>query len=121
MPLTAIKSKMAVVLSVRFVVDNLQRLDKLNINKVHFGACKMRSRLPFRLQQFARGMALWKSSGYIGGNWKDCDAKFPVYNPATGQELGKVADMGRKDAEESVKQAYDAFKVWKNVTTKVLN
>ena len=72
-----------------------------------------------RLPQFARGMALWRSSGYIGGKWKDCDAKFAVYNPATGQELGRVADMGRKDAEEAVQEAYDAFKVWKNVTTKV--
>jgi len=27
--------------------------------------------------------------------------------------------MGRNDAEEAVNQAYDAFKVWKNVTTKV--
>lgn len=71
------------------------------------------------LRQFARGMALFRSSGYIGGKWKDCDAKFPVYNPATGQELGRVADMGRNDAEEAVNQAYDAFKVWKNVTTKV--
>jgi len=61
-------------------------------------------------------MALFRNSGYIGGKWKDCDARFPVYNPATGVEIGKVADMGRKDAEEAVTQAYDAFKSWKNVT-----
>lgn len=78
----------------------------------------MRARLQCHLRQLARGMALFRSSGYIGGKWKDCDAKFPVYNPATGQELGRVADMGRNDAEEAVNQAYDAFKVWKNVTTK---
>ena len=81
--------------------------------------CKMRTRLVCRLRQLARGMALFRSSGYIGGKWKDCDSKFSVYNPATGQELGRVADMGRIDAEEAVNQAYDAFKVWKNVTTKV--
>lgn len=79
----------------------------------------MRARLQCHLRQLARGMALFRSSGYIGGKWRDCDAKFPVYNPATGQELGRVADMGRNDAEEAVNQAYDAFKVWKNVTTKV--
>lgn len=69
--------------------------------------------------QFTRGMALFRSSGYIGGKWKDCDAKFPVCNPATGEEIGKVANMGRSDAEEAVTQAYNAFKSWKNVTTNV--
>lgn len=78
----------------------------------------MRARLPRGLLGCIRGMALYRSSGYIGGKWKDCETKFPVYNPATGQEIGKVSDMGREDAEEAVKQAYDAFKVWKNVTTK---
>lgn len=66
--------------------------------------------------QFFRGMALFRSSGYIGGKWKDCDAKFPVYNPATGEEIGRVSDMGRKDAEEAVTQAYKAFNSWKNAT-----
>lgn len=78
----------------------------------------MRARSPCGLLECIRGMALYRSSGYIGGKWKNCEAKFPVYNPATGQEIGRVSDMGREDAEEAVKQAYDAFKVWKNVTTK---
>ena len=79
----------------------------------------MRARLPCGLLGCIRGMALYRSSGYIGGKWKDCETKFPVYNSATGQEIGRVSDMGREDAEEAVKQAYDAFQVWKNVTTKV--
>lgn len=79
----------------------------------------LRVRLPLMTVQFTRAMALFRSSGYIGGKWKDCDAKFPVYNPATGEEIGKVANMGRSDAEEAVIQAYNAFKSWKNVTTNV--
>ena len=81
----------------------------------------LRVRLPLMTVQFTRRMALFRSSGYIGGRWKDtdCDAKFPVYNPATGEEIGKVANMGRSDAEEAVIQAYNAFKSWKNVTTNV--
>ena len=79
----------------------------------------LRVRLPLMTVQFTRGMALFRSSGYIGGKWKDCDAEFPVYNPATGEEIGKVANMGRSDAEEAVIQAYNAFKSWKNVTTNV--
>lgn len=96
------------------------------VNKVNvsagvrcFHACKMRARLPCMTLQFFRGMALFRSSGYIGGKWKDCDAKFPVYNPATGEEIGRVSDMGRKDAEEAVTQAYKAFNSWKNATANV--
>jgi len=79
----------------------------------------LKVRLPLMTVQLTRGMALFRSSGYIGGKWKDCDAKFPVYNPATGEEIGKVANMGRSDAEEAVIQAYNAFRSWKNVTTNV--
>ncbi|KAJ7369269.1 Succinate-semialdehyde dehydrogenase, mitochondrial, partial [Desmophyllum pertusum] len=55
----------------------------------------MRARLPCP-GWFVRGMALFRSSGYIGGKWQDCEATFPVYNPATGEELGRVADMEEK-------------------------
>ena len=72
------------------------------------------------MAHFSRNMSLMRSSGYIGGKWKDCDTKFPVHNPATGQELGRVADMGKEDAHEAVIAAYDAQKTWKNVTAKVL-
>lgn len=59
-------------------------------------------------------------TGYFGGKWKESDhPTFPVYNPGTGEELGRVCDMGREEAVTSVTQAYDAFKVWKNVTCKV--
>lgn len=66
--------------------------------------------------QFVRRMSLFQSSGFIGGKWRDCVAKFPVYNPATGEEIGRVSDMGRSDADEAVNQAYEAFRSWKNTT-----
>lgn len=69
--------------------------------------------------QFVRRMSLFQSSGFIGGKWKDCVAKFPVYNPATGEEIGRVSDMGRSDADEAVNQAYEAFRSWKNTTANV--
>lgn len=66
--------------------------------------------------RLVRRMSLFQSCGFIGGKWKDCNAKFPVYNPATGEEIGKVSDMGTKEADEAVTEAYKAFKVWKNST-----
>ena len=69
--------------------------------------------------QFVRKMSLFQSRGFIGGKWKECVAKFPVYNPATGEEIGRVSDMGRSDADEAVNQAYEAFRSWKNITANV--
>ena len=69
--------------------------------------------------RLVRRMSLFQSCGFIGGKWKECNAKFPVYNPATGEEIGKVSDMGTKEADEAVTEAYKAFKVWKNSTANV--
>ena len=57
--------------------------------------------------------------GYIGGRWVDGDSTFPVYNPATGLEIGQVANMGEKEGEMAVQEAYKAFQSWKKTTAKV--
>lgn len=73
-------------------------------------------------RQLVRGKHVFRSTaGFIGGKFKESDSfTFPVYNPATGEELGRVRDMGRIEAEEAVTRAHDAFQVWKNVTCKVI-
>ncbi|XP_031566319.1 succinate-semialdehyde dehydrogenase, mitochondrial-like [Actinia tenebrosa] len=62
--------------------------------------------------------SLLKDKGYIGGKWIGTEKTFPVYDPATGQELGQVADMGQKEADLAVKEAYKAFQTWKKTTAK---
>ena len=71
-------------------------------------------------RQFVRGKHIIR--GVAGAKLKEPDDfTFPVYNPATGEEIGRVSDMGREEAEEAVTRAYEAFQVWKNVTCKVCN
>ena len=92
------------------------------LQEVNFSAIfrsKRKAAIPCITMQFVRRMSLFQSSGFIGGKWKDCVAKFPVYNPATGEEIGRVSDMGRSDADEAVNQAYEAFRSWKNTTANV--
>lgn len=92
------------------------------LQEVNFSAIfrsKRKAAIPCITMQFVRRMSLFQSSGFIGGKWKDCVAKFPVYNPATGEEIGRVSDMGRSDADEAVNKAYEAFRSWKNTTANV--
>ena len=44
-----------------------------------------------------------------------------VRNPANGQLLGRVPDMGRKETEDAIQVATNAFADWKNRTAKVLH
>jgi succinate-semialdehyde dehydrogenase/glutarate-semialdehyde dehydrogenase len=46
------------------------------------------------------------------------DAVFPVKNPATGAELGLVADMTPADTEAAIDKAQDAFASWSAQTAK---
>ncbi len=51
---------------------------------------------------------------YIGGKWTDAASgrSFPVYNPATGEELAAVPDAGRQDAARAIEAAHHAFPGW---------
>lgn len=64
-------------------------------------------------------LALLRDKGYVGGKWLASKTTFPVFNPATGQEIGQVADMGHEEADLAVKEAHKAFQSWKKTTAKV--
>jgi len=61
-----------------------------------------------------------RDKAYIDGQWTDAaDGKtFEVTNPATGDVLGTVPDMGEADMEKAVQAAYKAFYTWKVKTAK---
>src|ERR1700680_915283 len=56
----------------------------------------------------------------IGGKWVAAKSgkTFPVYNPATGQEIAQVAEGDREDIELAVKAARTAFEngPWRRMT-----
>ena len=47
--------------------------------------------------------------------------KLVVLNPATGDVIGSVPDMGPEDAELAIESAAEAFKTWKTTSPKVRN
>ncbi|OCB84552.1 succinate-semialdehyde dehydrogenase [Sanghuangporus baumii] len=64
---------------------------------------------------------LLQTKGYIAGRWRDAldGATISVSNPATGEEIGTVPEMGVKETQEAITAAQDSFKAWKRTTAKV--
>lgn len=48
----------------------------------------------------------------IGGKWVSSNDTFAVCNPANGDEIARVPDMGAKDAELAITAAQEAFTSW---------
>jgi len=55
---------------------------------------------------------------FVNGQFKEKAASFPVYNPYNGEMIGSAADCDKKDAEEAIAVASEAFKSWKKTTAK---
>ena len=53
---------------------------------------------------------------FINGQWETGTAAFEVYNPATGEEVGRVPDGTRADAARAIDAAARAFASWSHTT-----
>jgi acyl-CoA reductase-like NAD-dependent aldehyde dehydrogenase len=53
---------------------------------------------------------------WIGGKWVEAESgrTYPVYNPATGEEIAQVPLGGQGDVDKAVDAARTAFAVWSN-------
>lgn len=63
---------------------------------------------------------LMAKKAFVGGRWVEANggARFAVYNPANGEEIGSVPDMGAAETEEAVAAAQKAFESWSRKTAK---
>ncbi|WP_417821821.1 NAD-dependent succinate-semialdehyde dehydrogenase [Terasakiella sp.] len=63
---------------------------------------------------------LFKTDGYIDGAWvQSVQAQtFDVLNPATGDKLASVADMGAVETRQAIEAADRAFGPWKSLIAK---
>ncbi|NEN75116.1 NAD-dependent succinate-semialdehyde dehydrogenase [Pelistega sp. NLN82] len=64
--------------------------------------------------------SLLKQQCYINGEWKTAlsQATITVNNPATGEHIAQVPNMGRIETELAIKGAEKAFKQWKNFSVR---
>lgn len=63
---------------------------------------------------------LFKDSAFIGGEWTQAGdgRRFDVLDPATGEKLGSVPDMGAEDARRAIEAAAAAWPAWRDMNAK---
>jgi succinate-semialdehyde dehydrogenase/glutarate-semialdehyde dehydrogenase len=61
---------------------------------------------------------LLKTDALINGAWIKGHSRFDVHDPATGQKLCDVANLGDKEAEEAIQAANAAWPAWRTKTAK---
>ena len=65
-------------------------------------------------------IGLLKHQGYIDGAWVSADhgRTYAVEDPATGAEIGQVADMGGEETRRAIAAAEAAWPAWRKKTAK---
>ena len=63
---------------------------------------------------------LLKTKGYVGGEWIDADSgsTFDVIDPATGEIVATVADLGADETRRAIEAADAAWADWRDLTAK---
>src|SRR5580765_1454223 len=63
---------------------------------------------------------LFRQQCYIDGAWADSSSSknLPVVNPATGQQLGKVPNLGAAETRRAIEAAERAWPAWRAKTAK---
>ena len=56
--------------------------------------------------------ALLETRAYVNGHWIENGSSFPVFNPATGEKIADVTDLGVEDVTLAIDGAYDAKASW---------
>jgi succinate-semialdehyde dehydrogenase/glutarate-semialdehyde dehydrogenase len=64
--------------------------------------------------------SLFKTQAYINGKWVDADdgSTFAVTNPATGEEIAQVANLGAAETKRAIESAEVAMQQWKGLPPK---
>ena len=65
--------------------------------------------------------SLLETRAYVNGEWVETGKTFAVHNPATGERIAEVADLGRADAAKAIDVAYSAKPAWAALTGKERN
>ncbi|MCX5469016.1 NAD-dependent succinate-semialdehyde dehydrogenase [Acinetobacter nematophilus] len=65
-----------------------------------------------------QGSQLFQQRGLVNGQWIDAQSHdtVPVTNPATGEEIGLIPNMGASEATHAVEVADQALRTWKALT-----
>ncbi len=62
--------------------------------------------------------SLLKTDALINGQWLKGSSRFDVHDPATGEKLADVANLGTAEAEAAIAAANAAWPAWRSKTSK---
>ncbi|KAK4049595.1 hypothetical protein OIV83_004093 [Microbotryomycetes sp. JL201] len=97
----------------------LKRLEQLTMELALTAAARNADLNDANQQTQLNDSSLFKTKGgYINGQWTAGSAndEFTVYNPGTGQEIGRLPNMTVKDTKEAIEHAHTAFGSWKRTS-----
>src|SRR2546421_5346360 len=57
--------------------------------------------------------ALFKQAAYIGGEWVSGGPTLAVRNPASGETVGQIPDLGAEPTRRAIAAAHSAFPQWR--------
>ena len=67
---------------------------------------------------FLQDPSLLKTDALINGQWVTGSSRFAVHDPATGNHLVDVANLGPAEADHAIAAAHAAWPAWRNKTAK---
>ncbi|NDF12776.1 MAG: NAD-dependent succinate-semialdehyde dehydrogenase [Proteobacteria bacterium] len=65
-----------------------------------------------KLENIIKNKALIVNQSYINGEWVEGKKTLDVTNPATGEVIGKVPDLGASETTAAIDAAHKAFETW---------
>jgi succinate-semialdehyde dehydrogenase/glutarate-semialdehyde dehydrogenase len=72
------------------------------------------------IRKLLKDPSLFKEEAFINNQWvkSSSGTSFPINNPATGEIIAQVANLGAVDAEKAIAAADHALSKWKGITGK---
>ncbi|SEA32590.1 NAD-dependent succinate-semialdehyde dehydrogenase [Microbulbifer marinus] len=67
-----------------------------------------------------KNSSLLVKQSYVGGKWIDADSgeTFDVTNPATGEVIASIANLGAAETRRAIEAASEAWPAWRDATVK---
>src|SRR6267142_2330315 len=59
--------------------------------------------------------ALFREAAYVGGEWVSDTATLPVRNPANGEVVGRIPDLGAEPTRRAIAAAQAALPQWRSL------
>lgn len=68
------------------------------------------------MKQTLKNPQLFRQQAYINGEWQDAKSTIEISNPANGEIIGTVPNMGSEETRQAIEAANQAWPAWRKKT-----